>query len=137
MKYDENNFAKNLAAYRAKRNLSQKQLADLMGCSLWAAHHWESNGRSPSLRSLCSISEKLGVQPLAWLVSPEENGLVASTMDAIRDEFRDSIDRLRIRELESKLRDAVALIDDLENPIVADEDDDPPLHLATVGWFSR
>ena len=58
------NFSKNLKEIRMSKNLSQKELADLLGVSFRTYQNWElldSNHREPDLAMLCKISKTLDV----------------------------------------------------------------------------
>lgn len=53
----------NIAAIRKKKNLSQKELAEMVGISNWWLNHIENGKRNPSLSLILEIAKKLNVTP--------------------------------------------------------------------------
>lgn len=52
-----------MAYEAARRGLSERKLAELLGCSPSAAHRYLSGVRSPSGRALVAIERELGIPP--------------------------------------------------------------------------
>ncbi|UAW07767.1 XRE family transcriptional regulator [Psychrobacillus phage PVJ1] len=51
----------NIAAIRKRKNISQQELAKMVGCSHWWLNNIENGRRSPGLSLVMKISEKLEV----------------------------------------------------------------------------
>ena len=60
-------FADNVRRLRAKRQLSQKSLADKVGISVSYVSMLERGQRSPPLETLEKVAKALGVTPAALL----------------------------------------------------------------------
>lgn len=67
-------FARNLKAWRKRRDLTQSELAERMGASFVSVCNWESGKTSPTLTSVVKLSQALKVGPEALLndVEPKE-----------------------------------------------------------------
>lgn len=52
-----------LSDVRLERNLSQRDVAKLVGCSHTAVQKWEANGDAPSLSFLPKVVEALQLSP--------------------------------------------------------------------------
>ena len=52
-----------LKAYRDRHDLSQGDLADMLGVSRVAVTRWESGARQPDRDLLAKIAEKTGIHP--------------------------------------------------------------------------
>lgn len=71
-------FAKKIRLARDKANLSQKELADLLGVHYRSVQNWERGGRLPkSLDTVMKISEVLGI-PSEQLLDDEEEYIVSA-----------------------------------------------------------
>lgn len=53
----------NIAALRKKKNISQKDFAQMVGISYWWLNHIENGKRDPSLKLVRKIADKLDVEP--------------------------------------------------------------------------
>ncbi len=51
------NYGANIQSLRAARNITQKNLAEILGISRAALAHYESNRREPDLTTLCKIAD--------------------------------------------------------------------------------
>lgn len=70
----QKNLADNLRAERAKRNLAQDELADLVGLHRTYIGGIERCERNITLSTLEKISNALGVNPAQLLARKDENG---------------------------------------------------------------
>lgn len=83
-------FPQNLAFYRAQRNLTQRELADLIGVSWSQISRYESGIVKPRLGSLLKLADALGVSRETLLGSHEETphelsfGLPAEDIDELQ-----------------------------------------------------
>lgn len=59
----DSEFGKRLAVARAKKNLTQRELADLVGITWSQISRYEAGKAKPRLAVLLSLSESLGVSP--------------------------------------------------------------------------
>ncbi len=63
-------FGNRIRLLRARRSMTQRELADLMGVTPQAASKWENDQAYPDITSLYRLSRILGVS-LDCLLSPE------------------------------------------------------------------
>ena len=54
-------FSENLRDMRKEKNLSQEQLAEILGVSRQSVSKWESDGAYPETEKLIQLAERLGV----------------------------------------------------------------------------
>lgn len=62
-----------LAAYRKSREITQAQLARLLGVSMIAVSRWERRVRTPRAQQRRKIREVTGIEPAALLSTKELN----------------------------------------------------------------
>jgi transcriptional regulator with XRE-family HTH domain len=60
-------ISRNILDYRQKAGLTQRQLADSVGCSVPAISRLESGTHFPSLGTLLKVAEAVGVDPCRLL----------------------------------------------------------------------
>lgn len=63
MLFDKNAFAANLRAERARRDMSQSELADKAGLNLATISQYEDGTFVPGSDKLCALADALGVTP--------------------------------------------------------------------------
>lgn len=63
MLFDKSVFAANLRAERARRDMSQSELADATGINLATISQYEDGAYVPGGDKLCSLASALGVTP--------------------------------------------------------------------------
>lgn len=63
MLFDKNVFAANLRAERARRDMSQSELADRVGVNLATISQYEDGNYIPGGDKICSLASALGVTP--------------------------------------------------------------------------
>lgn len=63
MLFDKSAFAANLRAERARRDMSQSELADKAGVNLATISQYEDGAFSPGADKLCQLASALGVTP--------------------------------------------------------------------------
>lgn len=63
MTFDKTVFAANLRAERARRDLSQSQLAEAAGVNLATICQYEDGSFVPGGDKICALAEALGVTP--------------------------------------------------------------------------
>ena len=78
-------FSSTLRNIREKRNISQSQLAELMGVDRSAIAHWESGDRFPSTKLLVRLSEVLDVD-MAVLIQEQSEDKSSSLVMIVDDE---------------------------------------------------
>ncbi len=61
-----------LRSYRAKNNISQRELAENMGVGKNTVYLWESGATRPSIASLVKLSELFG-EPLISVIEMSKN----------------------------------------------------------------
>ena len=54
-------FGRNLAAERARKDMSQEELADAVGLSRWTVAAYEAGTTTPDMASATAIADVLGV----------------------------------------------------------------------------
>lgn len=59
--FNMRNVAANLRAERARTRLSQRQVAQLVGCSQGALQKWEAGECVPTMESMYALAELYGV----------------------------------------------------------------------------
>lgn len=72
MLFDKNVFAANLRAERARRDMSQSELADRAGVNLATISQYEDGAFVPGGDKLCALASALGVTPndlMGWQAS--------------------------------------------------------------------
>lgn len=57
----DSDFASSLRAHRAKADLSQAQLAELVGVDVASIQNWENGDYMPSLRKALNLADALGI----------------------------------------------------------------------------
>lgn len=55
------NFGRNIKALREAKGLTQTELADMLGVSLWSVSGWEAKGRLPRQETLTDIAARFNV----------------------------------------------------------------------------
>lgn len=63
MSFDKNTFAANLRAARARRDLSQTELASATGLNLATISQYEDGAFVPGADKIVALAEALGVTP--------------------------------------------------------------------------
>ena len=69
MRFDRDKFAANLRAERARRKLTQEQLAERSGVSTASIQNYESGATGVMQECVCKLADALGVTPndlLGW-----------------------------------------------------------------------
>lgn len=65
-------FAENLKLIRKERNVTQEELAELLGVSRQAISKWESGNGYPETEKLITISQKLNIS-IDYLLNDKSN----------------------------------------------------------------
>jgi len=86
----------NLKDLRVKRNLTQQQVADAIGCSVIVYSRYERETRQPSIDMLIKLSDLFGVT-IDYLVGKEqvEDGTLSAYERALVMAARDADERAR------------------------------------------
>lgn len=91
-----NNFFKRLKMARKSQQLSQEELAELVGVSAKTVYKWEQGKVSPELRRLSDLATALQVRQ-AWFFEDESDENGASTLDTLSRKLDDSVAGLEAR----------------------------------------
>ena len=73
-------FGEQIKIYRKINNLSQQDIADLLGVTKQTISGWEKGKFSPPLSFVYEIAEKLNVS-VNWLLGAEQKGTIESPKD--------------------------------------------------------
>lgn len=80
--YDTNIYGKNIKAARRKRNITQQDLAKMLGIPLKVVRDWETGKQTPAFGYVKKISDAIGVAPVEWMgldiISPLELNTAAT-----------------------------------------------------------
>lgn len=71
----ENTLGLNIKKYRQDKNVSRKELANEIGCSVYAIEKYEQGQRTPSINTLMAIGKALDVDPTNFLDKEEREEL--------------------------------------------------------------
>lgn len=63
MRFDRDKFAANLRAERARKRLTQEQLAERSGVSVASVQNYERGATGVTQESACALADALGVTP--------------------------------------------------------------------------
>ena len=66
-------FEKNLKYYRLKKNMTKKELADVLGLTPMAITNYESGKRRPDIDQINKMAEVLGIHVVDFLASRNTN----------------------------------------------------------------
>lgn len=98
-----------LKEIRAKRNLTQQQVADHIGCSSVVYSRYENGIRQPSIEVLLRLADLFGVTVDELLGRPEErNGTLSDYEINLLNAARNADERAREDALQMLLSHAVA-----------------------------
>lgn len=122
-------FGENLKRIRLERNMSQDDLAMLLGTSKQVISRYETGQRSPKVSIVAAYAEKLGVS-ISMLTTGEEHTDDDDELWTLRQQEREDPDRKALYMLAKygsakDIRQVNALIDALKatNPDFYDGDD--------------
>lgn len=105
-----------LEAIRKRRNLSRKDLAQIIGCSESTIYLWESGRGKPRKKFINALSSEFGVKPSYW--NPQvANNFTTREKTEMESIFKDKYSKMSREEIVSKIFDLEMKLNKLENKI--------------------
>lgn len=94
-------FGERIVFYRSKKNINQKQLAQILGITPTRLNYWEKDKRQPDVEMIKAISEALDVSPdilIGNATSKSEQNKKSPAPEGAED------DRISVDEMKKLLR---------------------------------